>query len=213
MTPRVFKAATMGQALEALRESYGEDAVILDTRTVPGGVEVLATEAGSPPVATPTGSPPAPGGRRREPAPALFEAGPGAPHPVLVHGELAPTRGRFAFVGPCGAGKTTLVAKLAANHVLAHGPERIGILSLDHWRPGGHYDLLRLARMLKVRFVGCDEPGAAEHQLAEWGDLDLVLIDTGGIPLSGASRAPRLADVAALSATAVLTIPLTMALG
>jgi flagellar biosynthesis protein FlhF len=60
------------------------------------------------------------------------------------------TGGRVAFAGPAGAGKTTLIAKLAARWVLRHGPRRVALVSADAVRIGAHEQMHMLGRLLGV---------------------------------------------------------------
>jgi len=56
--------------------------------------------------------------------------------------------GTIALVGPSGAGKTTILGKLAAHYSVRRGVRDIALISLDHARPGGSDRLYSLARQL-----------------------------------------------------------------
>src|SRR5204862_335957 len=68
---------------------------------------------------------------------------------------VAGTRRVVALVGPTGVGKTTTVAKLAANFKLAHGV-RVGLVTVDTYRTTGQAvpddiepaERMRLARLI-----------------------------------------------------------------
>lgn len=93
--------------------------------------------------------------------------------------------GAYALIGPTGAGKSTTIAKLAARHVLAHGHEDIGLVTLDNYRIGAHEQLRTLARILNVP-LKVATPADLPSVLYELRHCRLVLIDTAG--LHGNSR-------------------------
>lgn len=84
-----------------------------------------------------------------------------------------------ALVGPTGVGKTTTVAKLAANYVLASS-KRVGLIASDTYRIGAVQQLQEYADLIGIPCeVARDEESlleAAERMRS----LDLVLIDTVG---------------------------------
>lgn len=100
--------------------------------------------------------------------------------PVLGSEDL-PTRGAVAVVGPTGAGKTTTVAKLAAQYVQSHSTERIAIVTLDNHRIGASEQMQIVGRLIGVSVL---RPGG-DHGISEIIELirdkDLVLIDTVGM--------------------------------
>ena len=87
---------------------------------------------------------------------------------------------RSAFVGQAGAGKTTLVAKLAAAEVLRQG-RRLALLSLDDRRVCGAQELSAFAAALGVPFAAARSGPEAARALQGWSEIDWVLIDTAGV--------------------------------
>lgn len=85
------------------------------------------------------------------------------------------------LVGPTGAGKTTTIAKLAANAALVEG-KRVKLVTLDNFRVGGVDQIRTFADLIGVPL------DVVEHvdQLVDAIDnaYDLILIDTAG-------RSPR----------------------
>lgn len=97
--------------------------------------------------------------------------------------------GRVAFAGPAGAGKTTLIAKLAARWVLRHGPRRIALVSADAVRIGAHEQMHMLGRLLGVQAHTVYDIAELPELLAGLSGQRLVLIDTAG----ASPRDPELA--------------------
>src|SRR6187549_801659 len=88
--------------------------------------------------------------------------------------------GRVAFAGPAGAGKTTLIAKLAARWVLRHGPRRIALVSADAVRIGAHEQMHMLGRLLGVTAHTVYDVAELPDLLDALSGQQLVLIDTAG---------------------------------
>ena len=96
---------------------------------------------------------------------------------------IAGTRRIVALVGPTGVGKTTTVAKLAANFKLAQG-YRPGLITVDTYRIAAVEQLRTYAEIIDLPLVVANSPGEMARALNDLGDLDVVLIDTAG-------RSPR----------------------
>jgi flagellar biosynthesis protein FlhF len=90
------------------------------------------------------------------------------------------TGGRVAFAGPAGAGKTTLIAKLAARWVLRHGPRRVALVSADAVRIGAHEQMHMLGRLLGVTAHTVYDVAELPELLDALSGQQLVLIDTAG---------------------------------
>ena len=88
-----------------------------------------------------------------------------------------------ALVGPTGVGKTTTVAKLAANFKLVHGL-RPGLVTVDTYRIAAVEQLRTYAEIIDLPLAVANAPGEMRRAIDELGDVDLVLIDTAG-------RSPR----------------------
>jgi len=88
--------------------------------------------------------------------------------------------GRVAFAGPAGAGKTTLIAKLAARWVLRHGPRRVALVSADAVRIGAHEQMHMLGRLLGVTAHTVYDVAELPELLDTLSGQHLVLIDTAG---------------------------------
>ncbi len=88
-----------------------------------------------------------------------------------------------ALVGPTGVGKTTTVAKLAANFKLAHGA-RVGLITVDTYRIAAVEQLRTYAEIIDLPLAVVNDPSEMPSALDELGTVDLVFIDTAG-------RSPR----------------------
>jgi flagellar biosynthesis protein FlhF len=93
-----------------------------------------------------------------------------------------PSLGRLVMlVGPTGAGKTTTIAKLAANAALVEG-KRVKLVTLDNFRVGGVEQIRTFADLIGVPLEVVDDMSQLADALDE--SYDLILIDTAG-------RSPR----------------------
>ncbi|CAN5911081.1 N/A [soil metagenome] len=88
-----------------------------------------------------------------------------------------------ALVGPTGVGKTTTVAKLAADAKLHRGL-RVGLVTMDTYRIAAVEQLRTYAEIIDLPLAVANTPDAMRRAIDEVGDVDLVLIDTAG-------RSPR----------------------
>jgi hypothetical protein len=86
----------------------------------------------------------------------------------------------IALVGPCGAGKTTTVAKLAW-HCQVVQKKRTGLISLDRFRIGANGTLARVARIMNLPLRIVHDAEQLQSALTDLTDVDAVLIDTPGM--------------------------------
>jgi flagellar biosynthesis protein FlhF len=84
-----------------------------------------------------------------------------------------------ALIGPTGVGKTTTLAKLAANLKLRE-KHRVGLITLDTYRIAAVDQLKKYADIIgsPLRVVGNIED--LKDAIAQMSDCDFVLIDTAG---------------------------------
>ncbi|MBQ0797237.1 flagellar biosynthesis protein FlhF [Zhongshania sp.] len=92
-----------------------------------------------------------------------------------------PTSGAICLVGPQGAGKTTTIAKIAAQYVLTHGRSGIAILTTDTARVGAQEQLRAYGRILQVPVHVASNSEEAVKTYRLLCKKNLVLIDTAGI--------------------------------
>lgn len=99
--------------------------------------------------------------------------------PVLQK-DLVSKGGVFAFVGQTGVGKTTTIAKLAAQYVLDNGAGHVAIVTMDTYRVGAYDQLKSLGRILNVPVKAVDKDNSLLTILARLKQFELILIDTAG---------------------------------
>ncbi|WP_290633364.1 flagellar biosynthesis protein FlhF, partial [Aquisalimonas sp.] len=104
--------------------------------------------------------------------------------------DLLERGGVVALVGPTGVGKTTTVAKLAAQFALRHGRHKVALVSTDNVRIGAQDQLRNFARILGVTVQTANSAEELETVLADLSDKRLVLVDTAGV----SQRDMRLAE-------------------
>lgn len=105
---------------------------------------------------------------------------------ITCSGPIAVTPGRrktVALIGPTGVGKTTTIAKLAANFRLRDGI-RMGLVTVDTYRIAAVEQLRTYAEIIDLPMKVVTSPLEMRHAMQELAGLDLVLIDTAG-------RSPR----------------------
>jgi flagellar biosynthesis protein FlhF len=100
---------------------------------------------------------------------------------------IAQEGGVFALIGATGVGKTTTIAKLAAQGVRLHGAHNVGLITLDTQRAGAHEQLRSFARSLGLVAHLAHDRAALAEMLTLLSGKKLVLVDTAGI----APRDPR----------------------
>jgi len=83
------------------------------------------------------------------------------------------------LVGPTGVGKTTTLAKLAAQYSMV-AKRRVGLLTIDTFRIGAVEQLRIYANILELPLKVASTPEQMRQSIREYRDMDLVLVDTGG---------------------------------
>ncbi len=87
---------------------------------------------------------------------------------------------RYAFFfGPTGVGKTTTIAKLAAEAMLKE-KRKVGFITSDTYRIAAVEQLRTYANILNVPLEVVFSPGEVEQAMERLHDCDLVLVDTAG---------------------------------
>lgn len=101
---------------------------------------------------------------------------------VRVSGPIMVTPGRCrlaALVGPTGVGKTTTIAKLAANFRLKE-KRRVGLITVDTYRIAAVEQLRTYADIIDLPMHVVSTPREMRQTVERMNHLDLILLDTAG---------------------------------
>ncbi len=88
-------------------------------------------------------------------------------------------RRTIALIGSTGVGKTSTVAKLAAEAKLRQGL-RVGMMTLDTYRIAAIEQLRIYAEMIDLPMSVAETPERVPSAIDELGEVDLIVIDTAG---------------------------------
>ncbi len=101
----------------------------------------------------------------------------GEPETIRLRSDGKPTV--VAFIGPTGVGKTTTLAKIAADFTLAKG-KRVGLVTADTYRIAAVEQLKTYAEILNLPVTVAYSAADMREAVDAHRDKDLVLIDTAG---------------------------------
>ncbi len=107
-----------------------------------------------------------------------------------IENNILDTGGIVSLIGPTGVGKTTTIAKLAAQYVLKHGAEKVVLVTTDSYRVAAHEQLRTYANIMGVSMRVAHDANSLATILDELSEKQLILIDTAGI----SQRDNRLAE-------------------
>jgi len=217
MRLKLYQATSPQAAMALIRAELGDEALILSTRKIAGGVEIAvaredAQARGPIPV---------------DPAIARCLAFHGAPDILadrLSRGALAETleaalqfsplplgagERPLMFAGPPGAGKTVTVARLATRLVMEG--QKPMVITADGRRAGAAEQLAAFTRLLGLDLVVASQPVSLARALARRREGEPVLIDLPGISPFDALQSAELATLAAAAqAQVALVLPAGM---
>lgn len=209
MRLKLFRAAGMADAMAQVRADLGADALILNTRKVPGGIEITAAlDPDEEPVLAESAE------IASMPAPArlaslVWHGVPRDLHTALAHGDLetaiADTLGFGALslgpheppvmlTGPPGAGKTLTTVRLATRLVMAGAAPLV--ITTDGKRAGATEQLAAFTRLLGVPLLVASHPVSLARALMQRSEGAPVLIDTAGADPREPNQAEELRGLA-----------------
>lgn len=93
---------------------------------------------------------------------------------------------RISLIGPTGVGKTTTIAKMAANYLSTFGG-KIALITIDTYRIAAIEQLKVYGEIMRLPVEVVIKPEEVGQALQKYSDYDLILIDTAG-------RSPRNTD-------------------
>ncbi len=97
--------------------------------------------------------------------------------PIRLEARSEPTI--IALVGATGVGKTTTIAKLAANFSLREN-RKVGLITIDTYRIAAVEQLKTYAQIIEVPLEVATSPCQLAESIERMRDRDLILIDTAG---------------------------------
>ncbi|WP_018132543.1 flagellar biosynthesis protein FlhF [Effusibacillus pohliae] len=97
----------------------------------------------------------------------------------LLPAPLSPASRVVAFVGPTGVGKTTTIAKIAAEELLKN-KRKVGFITTDTFRIAAVDQLKTYANILQIPVEVVFSAGEIGQAIGRLQDRDLILIDTAG---------------------------------
>lgn len=100
-------------------------------------------------------------------------------HDSVLPTPLAPESRIVAFVGPTGVGKTTTIAKIAANELLKN-KRKVGFITADTYRIAAVEQLKTYANILQLPVEVVFSTEEIQQAIEKLEDRDLILIDTAG---------------------------------
>lgn len=96
-----------------------------------------------------------------------------------IGGGVQPETKIVYIAGPTGVGKTTTIAKIAAEQLFRH-QRKVGFITSDTYRISAVEQLRTYASILNVPMEVVQSPGDMQRALQKLQDCDLILMDTAG---------------------------------
>jgi flagellar biosynthesis protein FlhF len=98
---------------------------------------------------------------------------------LKINSEQTNSSRLICFIGPTGVGKTTTIAKLAADLMLKH-KKKVGLITSDTYRIAAVEQLKTYATILNIPIEVVFSPEDLDGALTKLNDCDTILMDTAG---------------------------------
>ncbi|WP_028862488.1 flagellar biosynthesis protein FlhF [Psychromonas aquimarina] len=95
--------------------------------------------------------------------------------------EILAKGGAIALLGPTGVGKTTTIAKLAAQFGMKYGADQVALITTDTYRIGAHEQLATYGKIMGCSVRVAKDADELSEILYQFREKRLVLIDTAGM--------------------------------
>lgn len=124
----------------------------------------------------------------------------------IANDDIVAEGGVIAFAGPCGAGKSSAISKLATRWLLEHSAKDIAIISHDAASEAGAGRMSRFSSMTGIPVFYVDKKNPLTDRLAQCAKCRLVLIDTVSLSAENPSAQQDLDKLSLLSQVKTLTV-------
>ena len=96
------------------------------------------------------------------------------------HDDILSQPGVVALMGPTGTGKTTTIAKLAAQAAHKYGVDQVAIITLDNYRIGAYEQIATYGKIIGCSVKQAQNSNELTDLLYQFRNKRLVLVDTAG---------------------------------
>ncbi|WP_293750562.1 flagellar biosynthesis protein FlhF [uncultured Paraglaciecola sp.] len=96
------------------------------------------------------------------------------------HDDILSQPGVVALMGPTGTGKTTTIAKLAAQAAQKFGVDQVAIITLDNYRIGAYEQISTYGKIIGCSVKKAQNSNELSDLLYQFRNKRLVLVDTAG---------------------------------
>ena len=89
--------------------------------------------------------------------------------------------GVFAFVGPTGVGKTTVIAKIAARCAVRYGHDQVALIAMDSYRIAAEDQLKAFAQIIGLPVLVAHDGADLATKVQSMAYRRVIIIDTTGV--------------------------------